>query len=155
MSRERVALFLAPVSILLLMSCGVGQAPRPENKPADTQQAAASELHANTVKEFKFPGGIYADGRIKVAPGYKTEKGPEKNTIMLRANDNNVKINCWCTLEGGDCWTLDSPTPDGGVEVGCVGVNCASGKEPFCFMDIITDNPLGFNIRLAVASRQQ
>jgi len=150
MIRERIAVIIAFAAILFVTSCGVGQAP----PPTPRQEALKSDLQADRVKEFKFAGGTYKDGRIKVEPGYKTEKGPEKNVIMLRANDNKVKINCWCTLEGGDCWALDSPTPDGGVEVGCLSANCASGQEPFCFMDIIQGDPAGFNIRLVAASRQ-
>jgi hypothetical protein len=116
------------------------------------QPPADPGLHPNTVKEFTFQGGTFKDGRIAVAPGIKVEPGQAKNTVMLmRPNGNGIKVSCFCVIEGGNCWAVSNPIPGGGVGVGCADQNCSG--EPFCFMDI-GDDLTGFNIRLAVASRQ-
>ena len=111
-------------------------------------------LQVNTVKEFAFEGGSFKDGRISVAPDTKVQPGPGKNSVVLmRPNGNGTTVNCFCVLEGGDCWAVSNDIPGGGVGLGCASQNCASGEEPFCFMDI-ADQAAGFNIRLAVAGRR-
>ena len=138
-----VALF----PVLFMISCSAGQAP-PMAGRNEAQPAASGEPQINTVKQLKFPGGTFKDGIVTVDPGYKVEPGPQKNVVMLRAN-NNTTFSCFCVLEGGDCVPLSTDNPDGSINLTCVSFNCASGKPPFCFEDIQTED--GFNIRVAVA----
>ena len=151
MTHQRSSAVIAFASVLLMACCNQTQTPAPAPQP----DASKDGLQADMVKRFSFKGGNYKDGRISVASGYEVVKGEQKNVVTLqRDNDNKVTINCWCTLEGGDCWALSTDNPDGSVEVGCVSANCASGQEPFCFMDILGGDSAGFNIRLVVASRK-
>lgn len=116
------------------------------------QPPANAGPQPNTVKEFTFQGGAFKDGKINVAPGIKVEPGKAKNTVtLMRPNGNGITITCFCVIEGGDCWAVSNPLPGGGVGVGCADQNCSG--EPSCFMDF-GDDSNGFNIRLAVASRQ-
>ncbi len=116
------------------------------------QPTAYTGVQPNTIKEFTFQGGTFKDGRINAAPGIKVEPGKAKNTVtLMRPNGNGIEVTCFCVIEGGNCWAVSNPIPGGGVGVGCADQNCSG--EPFCFMDI-GDDSNGFNIRLAVASRQ-
>lgn len=116
------------------------------------QATANTGLQPNTIKELTFQGGTFKDGRIIVDPGIEVKPGKAKNTVtLMRPNGTGLDITCFCVIEGGDCWAVTDPLPGGGVFVGCADTNCSG--EPFCFMDV-KDNSNGFNIRLAVASKQ-
>ncbi|MBI3246667.1 MAG: hypothetical protein HYZ50_09190 [Deltaproteobacteria bacterium] len=137
---KRTLIVAIAASLLFIASC-------------KRQSTTNTGLQPNTIKEFTFQGGTFKDGKINVAPDIKVEPGQAKNTVtLMRPNGNGIKVTCFCVLEGGDCWAVSNPIP-GGVGVGCASQNCAGGGEPFCFMDI-GDDANGFNIRLAVASRQ-
>ena len=121
-----------------------GASPGGQYQPSD-------ELQVNTVKEFKFPGGIFRDGKVRLDPGTNVEPGPQKNTVMLRpASGSGTTFNCFCVLEGGECWPLSTDNPDGSIDLGCVSVNCVAPRPPFCFQEIDCPDQ-GFKIRMAVA----
>ena len=168
MIRERVAVAVALASILLV-ACGVqDKAPDPGAVTAQSgsqaqgdpnsgapqggqYQASADGLQVNTVKEFKFPGGTFRDGKVTVDPGYKVEPGSQKNVVMLKpASGNGTTFSCFCVLEGGDCWALSTPLPNGDIELTCVAANCSSGQPPFCFQDIGCPDQ-GLTFRIAVS----
>lgn len=147
MIRERVATVVALASILLVACSSQTQAPPPAPQPETT----LGEIQVNTVQEFKFPGGTFKDGKVRVDPGYKVEPGAEKNVVMLRpASGNGTTFSCFCVLEGGDCAAISTPLPDGDIDLACVSFNCSSGKPPFCFQEIDCPDQ-GLKIRLAVS----
>lgn len=166
MIRERVAVAVALASILLVACAGGDKAPDPgaatsqsgspdSPAPQGGQYPASDELQVNTVKEFKFPGGMFRDGKVTVDPGYKVEPGDQKNVVMLRpASGPGTTFSCFCVLEGGDCWPLSTDNPDGSINLTCLSANCSSGKPPFCFQDIDCGDQ-GFKIRVAVSGMKQ
>ncbi len=161
MVRERMAVAVALVSILLVACSVQKEAPAQKNETSQSnpgpgasqsgQSQASDELQVNTVKEFKFPGGVFRDGKVRLDPGTKVEPGPQKNTVMLKpASGSGTTFNCFCVLEGGDCWPLSTPNPDGSIDLGCVSANCVAPRPPFCFQEIDCPDQ-GFKIRVAVA----
>ncbi|HEU5181062.1 MAG TPA: hypothetical protein VFW45_09725 [Candidatus Polarisedimenticolia bacterium] len=161
MSRERLAAAIALVSILLV-ACSV-QKEAPAQKPETAQSnpgpgasqsgqyQPSDELQVNQIKEFKFPGGVFRDGKVRLDPGTKVEPGAQKNTVMLKpASGSGTTFNCFCVIEGGECWALSTPNPDGSIDLGCVSANCVAPRPPFCFQEIDCPDQ-GFKIRMAVA----
>jgi hypothetical protein len=153
------AIVAVPILLFFIASCGYLLTPyarfgesakaRLAANPIDAEQNA--ECQPNTIKEFTFQGGTFKDGKLIVAPEVKVEPGPAKNMLMLRRPNGATTFSCFCVLEGGDCWAVSQPVPEG-VALGCASVNCASGEEPFCFSEIL-DDVNGFNFRLAVATK--
>ncbi|HZE62677.1 MAG TPA: hypothetical protein VE056_02300, partial [Pyrinomonadaceae bacterium] len=63
------------------------------------QSTARTGLPPNTIKEFKFQGGTFKDGKINVAPGIKVESGQAKNTVtLMRPNGMPIKVSCFCVI---------------------------------------------------------